>query len=332
VYLRFGAAIAALAAGAAGIVVAVTLVRSVPGPTNAAVSSPATPTAPTTQAASPGMTHAAPKTAGGRIATPDDPGFPSPPPGAVVLAQEAGSRALALAVKPGLVRVSILGTAGGGEAGLHVSLQFGRGYEMGTDPCGAGCYQAQPSGLPDSPVIVRIGGDPYRFHLPKLPAPQGGAIVRRATDTWNALLTLVWHERLASSPTNVLHTVYRAVAPDSLAYTIAGLSAAVIIGDTRWDRQSPAAPWRRSVQAPPLNQQEPFWREAADVHLLGAARLGSRRVWHVSFFDPSTPAWFEASVDRASGRTLELDMIAASHFMHDVYGPFDAPVRLAPPT
>jgi hypothetical protein len=38
------------------------------------------------------------------------------------------------------------------------------------------------------------------------------------------------------------------------------------------------------------------------------------------------------SIDRATGRTLELDMIAASHFMHDVYGPFDAPLRLAPPT
>ena len=66
--------------------------------------------------------------------------------------------------------------------------------------------------------------------------------------------------------------------------------------------------------------------------MLGRARIGSRPAWRVSFFDPSTPSWFEAWIDPATGRTLKLDMIAAAHFMHDVYGPFNAPVRLAPPT
>src|SRR4029079_2472617 len=74
------------------------------------------------------------------------------------------------------------------------------------------------------------------------------------------------------------------------------------------------------------------WDRVTDAHVLGTAQLGRHRVWRVSFFDPSTPAWFEASIERATGRTLELDMIAASHFMHDVYGPFDAPLRVTPPT
>ena len=52
----------------------------------------------------------------------------------------------------------------------------------------------------------------------------------------------------------------------------------------------------------------------------------------VSFFDPATPGWFEASIDRTNGHTLDLEMIAASHFMHDVYGPFNAPLRLTRPT
>jgi hypothetical protein len=323
VYLRFGAAIAALGAAAAAIVVAVTLVRSVPGPTSTSSSTPAAP-AP--------VGEPAPTVAGGRVPTPADPGFPSPPEGALVLAQEAGVRALAVAVKPGLVRISVLGTTGGGEAGLQVSVQFGRGGEQRTDPCGAGCYQADVQGTPDSPVTVRIGGSPYRFDLPPLPARDATGIVRRATGTWNELRTLVWHERLASSPVNVLHTVYRAVAPHSLAYTIAGRSAAVIIGGSRWDRISPTAPWRRSIQNPPVDQPQPFWQQATDARLLGTERLGTHRVWRVSFFDPSTPAWFEASIDRATGRTLELDMVAASHFMHHVYGPFNAPVALAPPT
>jgi hypothetical protein len=321
-YVRFGAAVAALAAGAAGIVVVVMLLRTVPGPTGRSAAAPAP------AAAAP----ARPTIAGGQITAANNPGFPGPPPGAVVLAQEAGSRALALAVKPGIVRVSVLGVTGDGESGLRVALQFGSGYLLTPAPCGAGCYQTQVSGTPDSPVTVRIGGEAYRFRLPRLPAPNATAIVDRATDTWNALRTLVWHERLASSRTNVLYTEYRAVAPHSLAYTIAGHSATVIVGGRRWDRPSPTARWQASEQNPPVRQPQPFWYEVTDAYLLGTARVGSHRVWRVSFFDPATPAWFEASIDRATGRTLELDMIAASHFMHDVYGPFDAPLRLTPPT
>jgi hypothetical protein len=269
---------------------------------------------------------------GGRIATPDDPKFPSPPPGAVVLSTEAGDRALALAVKPGLVRVSVLSPAGPGAAGLSVSLRFGRGYSMTADPCGPGCYQRPVSGMPDSPVSVLFGGKTYRFELPKPSARDAGAIVARAATVWNALHTLVWHERLASDSTNAIHAIYRAVAPDELAYTIAGQSAAVIIGGTRWDRAAPGAPWGASPQNPPLRQPQPFWQEAHDARLLGTGSIGGRPVWRVSFFDPATPSWFEAAIDRKTYRTLELDMTAASHFMHDVYGPFDAPLRLAPPT
>src|SRR5262249_50836384 len=230
--LRLGAAIAALVAAAAAVVVVVTLLRSVPGPTSTSASAPPAPAAaPAVPApAQGGMSHGAPAAKavrGGRIATPSDPGFPSPPPGAVVLAQQAGSRALALAYKPGLVRVSVLDPAGDGESGLRVALRFGRGYLMTPSPRGPGRHQAGIPGVPDSPVTVSIGGDSYRFDLPRMPAADGTALVSKATDTWNALRTLVWRERLASSPTNVLHTVYRAVAPHSLAYSIRGHSSSV---------------------------------------------------------------------------------------------------------
>jgi hypothetical protein len=319
VYVRLLAAVVALAAGAAGVIVVVLLLRSVPGPTSSV-------------AASAGPVASAPVIEGGRVATPNDPVFPSPPPGAVVFAREAGDRALGLAVMPGIVRVSVLGPRGPGEAGLKVSLQFGRGYYVPADPCGPGCYQAKVGGTPVSPVTVIVRGKAYAFALPKLPAADATGIVARAAATWNGLRTLVWHERLASNPTNALHIVYRAVAPDELEYVIQGRSAAVIIGGNRWDRPSPTAPWRHSEQDPPLRQPQPFWQTAVDAHLLGTGRVGGRAVWRVSFFDPSSPAWFEAWIDRTSYRTLQLDMTAAAHFMHDVYGPFDAPFRLAPPT
>ena len=318
-YARFAAAVVALAAGATAVVVVALLLRTVPGPTStsAGPSAPASPAAPVIE--------------GGRVSTPDDPRFPSPPPGAVVFSREAGDRAVALAVTPGLVRVSVLGPRGPGEAGLKVSLQFGRGYYISADPCGPGCYQAQVGGTPVSPVSVILGGKAYAFALPKLPAPDASEIVSKAAATWNGLRTLVWHERLASTPTNAIRVVYRAVAPDELEYLIAGRSAAVIIGGRRWDRPAPNAPWGTSVQDPPVRQPQPFWQEAVDAYLLGTGRVGGRPVWRVSFFDPSTPAWFEASIDRQTYHTLELRMIAASHFMHDFYGPFDATFRLAPP-
>jgi hypothetical protein len=315
-YLRFTAALLALAAGAAGIVVVVLLLRSVPGPTSSA-SGPAA--------------AARPELPGGRIPT-DDPAFPSPPPGSLVLAQEAGRDALAIALAPGLVRVSVLGPSGDGASGIDVTLRFGQGYLQDTEACGAGCYQTELQGRPDSPVTVHLGGRSYRFDLPRGAAPDAAAIVSQAEATWNDLRTLVWHELLGSSPTNVIDTTYRAVAPDELSYTIAGRSAAVILGSSRWDRPAPGAPWRRSIQNPPLRQPQPFWQKAVDARLLGSGRAGGHAVWRVSFFDPSTPAWFEASIDKRTHRTLRLDMVAAAHFMHHRYGPFDAPLRLAPPT
>jgi hypothetical protein len=334
VYLRLGASIAAIGAAAAAIVVVVTLLRSVPGPTSTSASAPAGASAPAPASTPGGVSHGAPAAKalrGGRVATPDDPAFPSPPPGAVVLAQEAGTRALALAYKPGLVRVSVLSPAGTGQSGLRVALRFGRGYLITPTPCGPGCYQADVAGVPDSPVTVGIGGESYRFHLPHLPAADGTALVSKATATWNALRTLIWRERLASSPTNVLHTVYHAVAPHSLAYSIKGRSSAVIVNGERWDRAAPTSPWVKSSQSPLLDQPQPFWDDATNARVLGTATIGSQRVTRVSFFDPSTPAWFEAAIDPQTGRTLELDMTAASHFMHDVYGPFNAPFELQAP-
>ena len=68
----------------------------------------------------------------------------------------------------------------------------------------------------------------------------------------------------------------------------------------------------------------PYWVSVSDAHVVGT-RAG---VLDVTFFDPGTPAWFEARIDEKSGRTLTLRMIATAHFMQHVYGPFNAPIHL----
>jgi hypothetical protein len=325
VYLRLGGALLALAAGAAGVVVVVALLHSVPGPVGATTSilgsaTPATSSAPT----------------GGAIATPTDPGFPAPPPDATVLAREAGPYALALGIVPGktrsLVRVSVVSPTGPGASGLRVSARLGTGAPVALAACGAGCYQADVATPSARNAVVSLDGRGYAFTLPSaLRPPDGTQLVARATAVWKSLSSLEWHERLAGSPTEVINTVYVAVAPDELEYTIKGLSQAIIVGDHRWDRPTPTGAWVESSQLP-IRMPVPFWYAVTDARTLGSATVDGRTVWRVSFFDPTTPAWFEADIDKENGRTLRLSMITASHFMSDVYGPFDAAVQLhAPP-
>jgi hypothetical protein len=273
---------------------------------------------------------------GGRVPTPTEPGFPSPPPGAVVLAREAGSRALGLAIVPStpssLVRVSVLSGLGPGAAGLDVSL-VAAGQSTALPACGAGCYQAQvPTAQLHGQVVVQLDARAYPFMLPAtLTLSDGTAIVNHASGVWRALQTLVWHERLASNPTDALYTVYKAKSPSGLSYAIRGHSSSIIIGHFRWDRATPNGRWVRSVQDPPVRQPVPFWAGVSDARVLGSETVAGRQVWDVSFFDPITPAWFRARIDKATGHTLLLDMTAVAHFMHHVYGPFDAPIRLLPP-
>jgi len=323
-YLRFAAALAALGAGVAGIVVVIFLLSNEPGPTSlGSGTTTQTPTSVSVQPSSPSLP-------GGRIATPDDPGFPSPPPGALVLSREAGAYALAIAVKPGLVRVSVLSPRGGGQRGLKVSVRIAGGEPVATKVCGSGCYQAAIHGAAASPVTVELNGASYPFLLPS-GTTDGSSVVDKATATWRALHTLVWHEQLASSPINSIRVVYRAIAPNELSYDVNGRSSAVIIGSTRWDRPSPGAKWQRSPQDPELRQPIPFWVLETDARIIGTARVDGHAVWRVTFFDPETPAWFDAYIDKSTSRTLELRMIAAAHFMHDVYGPFNSAIDLSPP-
>ena len=326
VYARLGAGLVALGVGGAAIVVAVLLLRSEPGPVAGA---------PATAPAAVGPALPAPSLGGGRIATPNQPGFPSPPPGALVLAREAGSDAIALAVVPGrprsLVRVSVVGPAGPGVSGLDVSVALGAAAPVRLAHCGQGCYQAAIALATPARATVVLHGRSYPFSLPSRPWRNGSAVMARATGVWKSLRTLVWHERLAGSPTEVISTVYEAVAPDELSYTIRGASSAIIIGERRWDRPSPGSPWVQSVQNPPVQVPTPFWSQVEDAHILGTGRDRGHPVESVTFFDPATPAWFQAEVDSRTGRTVELWMIAASHFMHHLYGPFDAKLHVQPP-
>jgi hypothetical protein len=163
------------------------------------------------------------------------------------------------------------------------------------------------------------------FVLPPA-APPAAAIVRRATRVFDGLRSLRLQERLSSGPGHVLNTRYVFAAPNRMTYLTDAGSAAIVIGNHRWDRQG-RGKWVESGQSP-IPQPRPFWiGPILNARLLG--RAGG--VDDVSFYDARLKAWFRARIQERTGRTLETRMIAAAHFMHHRYSGFDAPTRITPP-
>lgn len=268
------------------------------------------------------------------------------PPGAVVLAREDKDLAVALALKPqasGLLAIAtVLSPAGTGATGLTarftVTTSTGTTVNAPGEAGALGTYQAllATTGRPVTAIVTLAGpgssGKPVRFPLPVAWPPRSAAALMTKVDrVYSRLKTLVTHERLASDPIHVVNTVYRAIAPSTLAIESSNDTRAVVIGAKRWDKQ-PGAGWRESVQSPPVNALAPFWAGIIqDPTLLGSTTVGGRHVWFVSFAAPQIPAFFQLDVDKATSRTLDLRMTASAHFMHHRYGPFDSPLTITPP-
>jgi hypothetical protein len=68
-----------------------------------------------------------------------------------------------------------------------------------------------------------------------------------------------------------------------------------------------------------------------DARIIGETTVAGRPCWVIAFADPQTPGFFTIWLDKRNHRTLELEMTAAAHFMHHSYGPFNAPITVAPP-
>jgi hypothetical protein len=257
---------------------------------------------------------------------------PPPPRGSFVLAREAGSLAVALAVEPNRrLTATVLGPSGGADTKLPLRFRVG-GKTLAAQPCGPGCYRAAvPAGLPLRRVQVLLPGQRAVFALPVAVRP-AQRIVSRASRVFRDLKSLVYVESLRSDPTHGLVTTWTLGSPDRVAYRIRGGASAVVIGKQRWDRTTPHARWVRSSQIPPLQVPQPTWgSEFSNAHLLGTSSVAGRPVWVVSFVNSSIPAFFTAWIDRSSYHTLQMRMTAAAHFMFHRYTAFNRPVRIVPP-
>jgi hypothetical protein len=241
-----------------------------------------------------------------------------------------GSEALALGVVPNggsvLAQASVLSGQGRGVSGLSVSLNG-----KPAAACGTGCYSATLSGAPRS-VTVHVRSTTWNVPLPSpWPPRDAKAILDHATATWRSLDSLTFDEHLASDATHSTTSTWRVQSPNRAAYTITGGGAdGIIVGDKRWDRTTPRSKWIESPQLE-LTQPVPPWTAVQDAHVLGAETFRGHPAWLVSFFDPGTPAWFTAVIERKTYHTLQTQMITTAHFMHDVYGAFNATPPITPP-
>jgi hypothetical protein len=251
-----------------------------------------------------------------------------PPRDAVVLGDEAGTRAVALAVQPKALTATVLAPSGGPESGLKVSLRV-EGTTLRARPCGSGCYRASVTARP-SRVEVLLPDASASFRIPR-ETKTGAAIVARAARTFRGLRSLVYVESLRSGPTRGIVTTWSMAKPDKLSYQIHGGAAAVVIGRRRWDQAKPRAKWAES-QSPVLHVPAPTWGGGVtNARVLGSATVNGHPVWTVSFATPSVPAWFTAWIEKSTYRTLQLRMTAPAHFMFHRYMEFNAPLRIKPP-
>ena len=256
--------------------------------------------------------------------------FPAPPPGAVVFSRRIRAVATAVALVPAgnrvQVQASLVGPQGNGLRGVPVRLAVGDATRRGV-PCGAGCYRATFDAPHPSSVTVDTLSTHWRVALPSAwPPPDAAALVRRADRTYRALRSVAFHDTFASGTYAPLITEWRAAAPNRLAYDIRGGSSAIIIGAKRWDRADGDSKWVEREQLP-VSQPAPLWAGVADAHVVAS----SPTIQRVTFFDPKTPGWFAAEIDRGTSRTLSVQMIATSHFMHETYRAFNSAVPIRPP-
>ena len=254
---------------------------------------------------------------------------PPPPRGALVLAGESGSRAVALAVGKGRLTATVLSPVGGPLSGLKIAFATGSKV-LPANACGQGCYSA--AAPRPRHVQVRLSGSrPVDFDIPARAAP-AAAIVARAARATRKLKSLVYVESLRSTPKGGLLTTWSMKAPNEVEYRIRNGAQAIVLGTKRWDRDRAGAKWRRSEQLPALRVPQPAWgSRATNAYVLGQARVDGRPAWLVSFVNPSTPAWFTVAIDRATYRPLRLRMTAAAHFMTHRYLEFNRPLAIEPP-
>jgi len=218
-----------------------------------------------------------------------------------------------------------------------------------TGSCGLGCTDERVGGSPSVLTVdVTDHGHLSTAVLPIRFQPGSdriGRLLHRVEASELKLRTSVIHETLRSSPTVANLTTYELRAPDRFGYqvSVAGrpVGDTIIVGHREWSRSAGQQRWQAILYGgggPTFSAKSYFgwWMPyAAHPRLLDRYTVGSDQRADIATLGEVQgglgPVWFRLRVDLTHGRLLQLRMITAGHFMTQVWGAANTPLRIKPP-
>jgi copper transport protein len=259
----------------------------------------------------------------------------------LTLGGEAGETLVGLTLRPARsgqneVLVYLMPLGGSSAASqVDVALSVGQGPAKPMERCGQTCRRSTVALEGGERVGVEVagrGGGTASFILPSLPAPDGTDLVERMTARMHELTTYRLDEVLRPAQPPVRAT-YAFRAPNRMQIRLSTGAETVIVGDTRYRRDGPGAPWQED-SALPLDVPSFIWDGPFKAaRLVETEQVGDTPLQVVSFLServPGTPIWFRLWVDR-EGLVHRAHMRALGHFMDHRYFAFDQPVDILPP-
>jgi hypothetical protein len=270
------------------------------------------------------------------LAGPESP-LALPQPGDLTLGGSAGDSVVGLSIRPGqpghnslwIYVLPVAGEAAAAQASVEIEVD---GRPVITRRCGPTCANASVSLAGGESIAVILGArhDEAVFKLPRLPAPDGNAVLQKLQRAMHQLSGYRIDETLepASQP---LRTMYAFQAPDRLSYQLSTGGQTVIIGAIRYSRSTPTGRWLTEATLP-VKVPDFAWDSAPprDATIVDASGPGAKQV--VSFFESpyGSPVWFRLFID-GKGLVRLAEMRARGHFMDDHYFDLDAGFSIVPP-
>jgi copper transport protein len=209
--------------------------------------------------------------------------------------------------------------------------------------CGPTCREGSVNLSGGERIEIEIGGEhggSAGFRLPELSERPADGIVAEMMRRMHALRSYRLEEDLTSGLGTTFRSRYEFLAPDRYAAEVVNpngeTSRTIVIGGTRYLRDSGDASWEKQTGGPGLSVPSFIWdyfEPFGDPRVIGHARVEGVPTTIVSFFggaEQGTPIWFRLWVDD-DGLVRRAEMRAQGHFMDHRYYGFDAPITIRPP-
>jgi copper transport protein len=276
------------------------------------------------------------------LAAADRPDPALPRPGDVTLGSDAGDVLVGLSLRPGIpgrndVEVYLQPPDGeAAAADLPVSLRID-GWSGTLLTCGSACRSASVDVRGGEPVEVDVGGKGggvARFTLPALPAPPGNEALLAADRHMRHLQTYQVAETLRPAEGPVIAD-YTYEAPDRMRLTASTGFERIIVGLAEYSHDRPGTPWDFQQLPEPVAADRYIWDygSPSSIRVTGDETVDGVPSRVVSFFERASgfPIWFRLWVG-GDNLVRRAEMRGPAHFMDDLYGGFDQPVQIEPPT